>query len=204
MKAVLCLWAREHLKGRPGPGSGLARLLKKKTKKHNTLLCVCACMCVCLAKSGKTGRLCPATLGRDTPRNRQSCRCWGETRDERMVSPALKAADLLIPVVLLQVRLASPYIQRCNTSIEGCRGEMKMQRRRWNILQGSLCWRIMRGRNRISADCFHPLFLCLDVSDWAPDCWRHSVFTCMDLLDYYLSGTWAGCCRDYYRLDHLG
>lgn len=49
MKAVLCLWAREHLKGRLGPGSGLARLLgkkKKKKKTHNTLLCVCECMCV--------------------------------------------------------------------------------------------------------------------------------------------------------------
>lgn len=49
MKAVLCLWAREHLKGRPGPGSGLALLLKKlrrKKKRNNTLLCVCACMCV--------------------------------------------------------------------------------------------------------------------------------------------------------------
>lgn len=51
MKAVLCLWAREHLKGRPGPGSGLARLLEKKKeekkkKPYNTLLCACVCVCV--------------------------------------------------------------------------------------------------------------------------------------------------------------
>lgn len=63
MKAVLCLWAREHLKGSPGPGSGLALLLKKlrrerkkkKRKKQHSPLCMC--VYVCLAKSGKTGRL---------------------------------------------------------------------------------------------------------------------------------------------------
>lgn len=43
MKAVLCLWAREHLKGRPGPGSGLAWLLKKK---KTTLFSVYVRVCV--------------------------------------------------------------------------------------------------------------------------------------------------------------
>lgn len=74
MKAVLCLWAREHLKGRPGPGSGLARLLKKKKqkKKHNTLLCVCACVCLCVwqraAKQDGCARLLLAETLRGTDR----------------------------------------------------------------------------------------------------------------------------------------
>lgn len=163
---------------------------------------MCVCVFVCLAKSGKTGRLCPATLGRDTPRNRQSCRCWGEKRDERMVSPALKPADLLLPVVLLQVRPASPHIQRCNSSVEESGGEMKMQRRRWNILQGSLCWRITRGRKRISADCFHPLLLCLGVSE-------ESTWLLKDTLPAWIGWiiTWVtpgkAAAVDYYRSDHL-
>lgn len=46
MKAVLCLWAREHLKGRPGPGSGLAWLLEKKTQ--HSALCMCVYVYVCV------------------------------------------------------------------------------------------------------------------------------------------------------------
>lgn len=93
MKAVLCLWAREHLKGRLGSGSGLAREKRKKGEeeeegkknpKQNSPLCMC--VYVCLAKSGKTGRLCSATAGRDTLRNRHSCRCWGERKGERTLS----------------------------------------------------------------------------------------------------------------------
>lgn len=111
MKAVLCLWDREHLKGRPGPGSGLARLLKKK-RKHNTLAhteesCGLLCMCVfvCLAKSSKQDG-CLATLGRDTPRKQAGMSMLREMREERMVW--LKATDLLSPVVLLQVHPVGP------------------------------------------------------------------------------------------------
>lgn len=50
MKAVLCLWAREHLKGRLGSGSGLDVEKRKKgeeeEKKNKTLPCACVCMCV--------------------------------------------------------------------------------------------------------------------------------------------------------------
>lgn len=59
MKAVLCLWAREHLKGRPGPGSGLARLLekkkerKKRRKTQHSPLCMCVLVCVCVCVFGK-------------------------------------------------------------------------------------------------------------------------------------------------------
>lgn len=72
MKAVLCLWAREHLKGRPGPGSGFALLERrrrrrrkreresKKKKKPTTLSSVYALACVFgkerLKKKKKKGR----------------------------------------------------------------------------------------------------------------------------------------------------
>lgn len=106
MKAVLCLWAREHLKGRPGPGSGLARLLKKKQKKNTTLSSVYVRVCLCVWQRAAKQDGCARLLLAETLRGTDSCRCCGEQRDERMVSPALKAAHLLLPVVLLQVRLA--------------------------------------------------------------------------------------------------
>lgn len=95
MKAVLCLWAREHLKGRPGPGSGLALLERRRRRRrrereresrkkaYNTLLCVCACVCVWQRAAQKkrerkeeTGRLYPARLGRE------QTELSGATRDE--------------------------------------------------------------------------------------------------------------------------
>lgn len=84
---------------------------------------------VCLAKSGKTGLLCPTTLGRDTLRNRQSCRCWGEKRNERMTSVATGGASS--PLTWCPVAGASgrPYIQR------------------WQHLRrGVWSWRRRRGR----------------------------------------------------------
>lgn len=62
MKAVLCLWAREHLKGRLGPGSGLALLLKKGKKKETTLSSVHVRVCV----FGKERQNRTDRLGRDT------------------------------------------------------------------------------------------------------------------------------------------
>lgn len=53
MKAVLCLWAREHLKGRPGPGSGLARLLEKKNPTTLSSVCARVYVCVCVCVFGK-------------------------------------------------------------------------------------------------------------------------------------------------------
>lgn len=32
----------------------------------------------------------------------------------------------------------------------------------------------------------------------------HSEFTCMDLLDYYLSDTWTGCCRGLLKVRQFG
>lgn len=79
MKAVLCLWAREHLKGRPGPGSGLALLLKKlrrkKKKKQHSPLCMCACMCV-WQRAAKPD-------GRDTLRIRSGAVVDAEERPKR-------------------------------------------------------------------------------------------------------------------------
>lgn len=47
-----------------------------------------------------------------------------------MVSPTLEAADLLLPVVLLQVGPVSPDYQGCNTTAEEPGGEMQMLTRR--------------------------------------------------------------------------
>lgn len=150
---------------------------------------MCVCVFVCLAKSGKTGRLCPATLGRGTPRNRQSCRCWGEKMDERMVSPALKPADLLLPVVLLQVRPASPHIQSCNSSVESggdrwrCRGGDETSCR-------DHCAEGLRGAGRGFQLTVSPLPGRLGGEHLTAE----GHFTCTDRLDYYLSDTWDGCC----------
>lgn len=101
MKAVLCLWAREHLKGRLGPGSGLARLLKKKKTQHSPLYVrVCVCVWQRAAKQDGGARLLLAETLRGTDRvvdaeERRGMKEWFHWRRG--------AADLFLPVMLLQV-----------------------------------------------------------------------------------------------------
>lgn len=202
MKAVLCLWAREHLKGRPGPGSGLARLLKKKRRRKTQHSLLCMCVYVCLAKSGKTGRLCPATLGRDAPRNSQSCRWWGRKRDERRVSPKLKVADLLFTCCpSCRWGPLSPSNQSCNTAVEKPGGKMKKQKRRWNIPEKIIVLKDYKGQQ----EGFQPTVFILCASAWpwivtwllkgtqrlpARICWNITTWsdTWMGLLSWILSG----------------
>lgn len=150
---------------------------------------MCLYVCVCLAKSGKTGRLYPASLGRDTQRNRQSCRCRREKRDERMVSPTLKAAHLLFPVIVLQVGPRSaPTIRGAAPSWREPDGEMQMQGRRRNIPVGIFVLEDYEGREE---DFCYVFILTPHARSGAPDHWR--------TLSTYLRGS-AGLLPEW----HLG
>lgn len=171
MKAVLCLWAREHLKGRPGPGSGLARLLeeKKNKKKQNTTLSsvfvrVCVCVWQRAVKQDGCARLLLAETLRGTDRvvdaeERRGMKGWFHQHWRLLISSYLLSC--------CRWARSAPTIRGATPPQRSLEERCRCRRGDETSLQGWLCWRITRGRKRIAAHCFHPLCLCLSVSEWS-------------------------------------
>lgn len=195
MKAVLCLWAREHLKGRPGPGSGLARLLKKKNKKKNTTLSsVYVRVCVCVFGKERQNRT--AVPGYS----------WQRHSEEQTELSMLRREEGWKNGFTGTKACWSPLTCRPAAGASGQSPHSEVQQLRGGV------W---RRDEDAEEEMKHPagIIVLKDYEGQEKDfSWLFSSsapllgrlggehltaeghFTCMDRLDYYLSDTWEGCC----------
>lgn len=205
MKAVLCLWAREHLKGRLGPGSGLARLLEKKRQKnkknpqHSPL-----CMWVCVFGKDRQNRT--AVLGYSWQRHsEEQAELLMLRREEGWRNGFTNAEACWFPLTCCPVA-DGPGQPRQSEGQRHHRGAWRSRCRGGDetSLQGSLCWRITRGRKRILAHCFHPLCFCSSASEWSTwllkDTQHLPAWICW-IITWGAPGQAA--VMDYWRLEHL-
>lgn len=111
-----------------------------------------------------------------------------------MVSLALRAADLFLPVVLLQVRPAGLCFQRCDTSVGV---------RRRDEDAGIIVLKDYKGAGRGFQLFSSSALLLARIGVKHLNAEGCSAFTCMD-YQAYLSDTWADCCCGLLQVRSFG